>query len=164
MNELQPITIPPGHVSADDFCLWVVKTSLKGKVSPRAINQMGLHKWWLIRDFSKGANTPETYSFFVNINIDKPQISNLNTAVVAWSPVPFGWSLWERLKRTVKRTNYPTNGDVLQVIPLNEYMSCPLYHMKPTGYAAKDSRKLWDIMQNMGWVLVAQGETHTPKE
>lgn len=154
------IKMPPRYSSPDEFCLWVVRTALKGKISPRAVNQLGLHKWWLMLDQSKGANTPECFAFFVNISTDRPQITHLNTALVCWNPVPFGWGVWERCKRTIKRTNYPVVGDVLQMIPLNEHMSCPLYQMKPIAYTAKDSRKLWDIMQNMGWTLMAQGETY----
>lgn len=156
--------MPPGYSSPDEFCRWVVKTALKRKITPRAINQMGLHKWWLMLDQSQGANTPECFAFFVNINTDRPQISRFNTALVCWNPTPFEWGWWERCIRTIKRTNYPATGDVLQVISLSEHMSCPLYQMKPVAYLANDSRKLWNVMQNMGWSLMAQGETHAQKQ
>lgn len=162
MEIITDIALPPKYQNPDELCLWVVKTALKNKLSPRAINQMGLHKWWLMLDRSKGANTPECFALFVNINTDRPPMSHLNTAIVCWSPIPFGWSLWERCKRKIKRADYPSRGDVLQVIPLSEHLSVPLYHMNPIAYPAKDSRKLWDIMQNMGWTLMAQGETRTP--
>jgi len=164
MEILTEIALPPKYQTPDEFCMWTVKTALKGKVAPRAINKMGLHKWWLMLDRSKGANTPETYAFFVNINVDQPLMSHYNTGLVCWSPIPFGWGFLEKLTRKLKRKNYPAKGDVLQVIPLNEHASCPLYQMKPIAYAAKDSRKLWDIMQNMGWTLMAQGETRTSNE
>ena len=156
------IKMPPGHSSPDEFCRWVISTALKEKIPRRAINQLGTHKWWLMVDKSKGTNTPECFALFVNIGVDRPQLTHLNTALVCWNPVPFGWGIWERFKRTIKRTNYPSRGDVLQTIPLCEYMSCSLYQMQPVAYRAKDSRRLWDVMQNIGWVLVAQGETYTP--
>lgn len=155
------ISLPPKHQSPDTFCLWTIKTALKNKVAPRIINQMGLHKWWLLRNYSNGSKTPETYAFFVNINTDRPQITEFNTAMVAWSPIPFGWTLWDKVIRTLKRTNYPNRGDAIQIVSLNEHISFIVRHMSPMAFKSKDSRQLWNVMQANGWELVAQGETQT---
>ena len=153
------IRIPPNHTDVDSFCVWVIKTALKTKLSSRELNNMGLHKWWLLKDHSKGRTTPDTYAFFVNISTDRPQMTPYNTATVFWNPVPFDWSVWEKVVRTLKKKNYPKTGDTLQCISVGENISFIVRQMTPTPFRAQDSRHLWNVMQARGWELVAQGET-----
>jgi hypothetical protein len=117
-----------------------------------------------MRDYSRGVNSPETYVMFVNIDVNNPPICELNTAFVCWNPRSFGWGLWERCWRTLKKANYPKQGDLLQVIPLMEGMSFNLRQMAPIASKPAVSRRLWYNMQGIGWTLVAQGETlpHKP--
>lgn len=154
------IPFPPKHSNIDDFCLWTIKKALQSRRCPssRAIQEMGTHKWWIMRDYSHGAFTPETYVMFININIDRPQLSQYNTAMVGWSPKPFKWGIWERCWRTLRRSNYPKAGDNLQVIPTN-MTGIVIKHLAPIAYPAQISRSMWYEMEAKGWVLVAQGET-----
>jgi len=158
------IPLPPKFPDIDHFVWWTIKTPLRKKVPERAINEMGLHKWWIMRDYSRGVNSPETYVMFVNIDVNNPPICELNTAFVCWNPRSFGWGLWERCWRTLKKANYPKQGDLLQVIPLIEGMSFNLRQMVPIASKPEVSRRLWYNMQGIGWTLVAQGETlpHKP--
>lgn len=161
------IPIPPKFLNADQFCLWIIKEGLKSRRCPsfKAIREMGTHKWWIIRDYSHGANTPECYMMFINISTDRPQLSQYNTAVVAWTPKPFGWGFWERIWRTLKRTNYPKPGDTIQIIPsvdpvfIGGKSNITLKHLKPNAHIAQNSRMLWHELEAKGWTLVAQGET-----
>ena len=161
----EEIPLPPNFLNVDRFCLWSIKTGLRANRCPsaRAMHEMGTHKWWIIRDYSHGANTPECYMMFVNINTDRPQLSQYNTAVVAWTPKPFTWGFWEQIWRTIRRTNYPKRGDTIQIIPLEPIIggnaTITLKHLEPHAHIAKNSRKLWHELEAKGWVLVAQGET-----
>lgn len=161
MIQFDTIPIPPKHYSPDEFCRWVVKTSLKSLVGERIVNHMGIHKWWIMRDFSKGKTTPECYAFFVNIDVNRTPITDKTTAVVFWNPRPFSWGVTEKLFRFIKKTDYPRNGDILQTICLSEHIGYNLLQMTPKALRASDSRHLWNIMQASGWELVAQGETQT---
>ena len=161
MEVSDTIKLPKGHQTPDDFCLWVIKTALKKKIVKRAFSQMGLHKWWLLRNYSNGSKTPEIYALFINIGTDRPQITEYNTAMVAWSPIPYNWNMWEKIIRTLKRNNYPQAGDTLQCVSVGENISFILRQMIPTPFRAQDSRHLWNVMQSRGWELVAQGETHS---
>jgi hypothetical protein len=161
----QIIPLPPIHSSIDDFCHWTIQQSLKKRVNERTINEMctGMHKWWIMRDYSRGANSPETYVMFINIDVNSLPICELNTAFVGWNPRSFGWGIWERCWRALKKSNYPSRGDLLQVIPLMEGMSFNLRQMVPIASKAEQSRKLWYNMQGIGWTLVAQGEISLSK-
>jgi hypothetical protein len=154
------IPLPPQRSEINQFCLWVIKKALQSRRCPsaRAMHDMGTHKWWIMRDYSHGAFTPETYVMFVNINIDRPQLSQYNTAMVGWSPKPFKWGVWERCWRTLRRSNYPRADDNLQVIPTNT-TGIVIKHLSPIAYPAQVSRTIWHEMETRGWSLVAQGET-----
>ena len=162
----EEIPLPPKFLNIDKFCFWVIKTALqeKGCPSARAMHEMGTHKWWIIRDHSHGNNTPECYMMFVNINTDRPQLSQYNTATVAWTPKPFGWGFWERIWRTIRRTNYPRRKDNIQIIPVDPVFiggtgNITLKQLQPYAHFAQNSRKLWYELEAKGWTLVAQGET-----
>lgn len=153
------IQIPGNHKNADLFCVWVIKTALKNKLSSRELNNMGLHKWWLLKNPYKGKPASDIYGFFVNINTDRPQMTTLNTATVFWNPISFNWGFWEKLFKTLKKKNYPKKGDTLECIPIDKNISFIVRQMVPTPFSAQDSRYLWNVMQANGWELVAQGET-----
>lgn len=146
------------------FCQWVIKTALKPHLEPRVINNMGPHKWWILRDFSNGKLSPENYVMFVNINFQGVRISAYNTVIISWNPIPFRWGFWEKIYRKLKQSNYPKIGDILQIISVNggtKIKSVPfnLIQLTPEAYPSEWSRLVWNRMEEMGWTLVFQGET-----
>jgi hypothetical protein len=139
----------------ETLCLWVIEKATK--LEPRVINELKRHKWWLLRDYSKGRDTPEVYCMFVEIGLDSPPIIVNNTAILCWSPRPYEWSFAERLIRKFKRKDYPRRGDVLSVISGgNTWFEVKQEYAR--AMPASSLRILWNSMMNQGWSLVAQGE------
>lgn len=152
------IQCPPPHLTVDTFCQWSVQKGLG--LEKRVMSNLGMHKWWLLRDYSAGKNTPEVYAMFIEVGVDRPALSVNNTVIVGWSPKPFSWGIWERLTRKFKKSDYPRKGDTLQVVNTGTG-SFSLKQMQPLGCPSLHSRSLWQIMVDKGWVLIAQNETYS---
>lgn len=150
------IAVPPPFVTPESFCLSTIISALK--LEKRIANNLGIHKWWLLRDYSAGKNSPEVYAFFIEIGIDRPALSVNNTAIICWSPKPFSWGFWERLLRRFKKSDYPRKGDTLQTITVPPFDPFTVKHMIPQAHTAQYLRALWNSMINSGWVLEAQNE------
>ena len=151
--------LPNKSQDIESLCLWTIATSTKLK--PRVVNELRRHKWWIMRDFSRGKDTPEVYALFIEIGLDSPQVTPNNTAILCWSPRPYEWSMIERVVRKLKRKDYPRRGDMLSVISGgNSWFE--VRQEVPKAMPATLLRILWNTMVNQGWTLVSQGEVRGP--
>jgi len=153
------IPLPKKHKDIESFCMHTIKDA--SGLPDRVIEELRRHKWWIMRDFSRGKNTPECYALFIEIGLDSPPIMPKSTAIVCWSPKPYEWSLWERIVRKVRRKDYPRKGDILSVISAGTSWF-EVRQEYPHLYPATVLRTLWNSMTNQGWTPIAQGEIAAP--